>query len=93
MIRYFELRKGIAGEYARFIGSNHYTWRERSAQQNFYDQWKAVELHHPRIDRLAKQLRSRLAGPEGLQDAQKVSMAEVRRYNNWDTDPSRVRNQ
>ena len=93
MIRYFELRGVIAGEYARFIGSNHYTWRERSAQQNFYDHWKAVELHHPRIDRLAEQLRSRLAGPEGLQDAQKAAMAEVRRYNNWDTDPSRPRNQ
>ena len=90
MIRYFELRGVIAGEYARFIGSNHYTWRERSAQQDFYDHWKAVELHHPRIDRLAEQLKARLAGPENLKEARRAAMAEVRRTNNWDTDPSRA---
>ena len=89
LLRYFQLRNNIAAAYAEFTRGNAYTWATETRQQRFYDAWKEVELHHPRIDELSDKLAPLLKGRAQVERGREEAMREVKRHNNWDKDPSR----
>ena len=89
LLRYFGWREKIAGAYAKFTTGNRYSWAAAGEQQDFYDRWKQVELHHPKIDELVRRLEVFLKNPASVRKARATAMAAVKRHNNWDKDPSR----
>lgn len=91
ILHYYELRGKIAQAYSRFYESNHYTWQETGVQQAFYDGWKPVELHHPRIDKLTKLLLAMLEKPEALKAGQKAALEKVEHYDNWSKNPTEAK--
>jgi len=88
-VEYYGLRQAIAGDYAAFTRSNRYLWLDTDGRQEFYDRWKVVEFHHPRIDTLVSDFLtvSDQGGP--VLDARKAAMAAVTEQDNWAKDPSR----
>lgn len=90
LIEYYGLRKDIARAYAQFVRGNAYTWAVRPNQQQFYDEWKEVELQHPEIDNITKLIMAYLKDSNPVEQARADAMATVRRQNNWDKDPSRA---
>ncbi|MCZ6842682.1 MAG: hypothetical protein O7G32_07615 [SAR324 cluster bacterium] len=91
MARYFVRREKIAGAYAAFTATNQYTWALPAAQQGFFDTWKEVETHHPRIDDLARQLVGLLDDPGKVNKTRAAAMDAVKRNNNWGRNPEKLR--
>ena len=86
-LRYYQLRKEISLDYAAFTRGNSYIWGSREQQQEYFDHWKAVELHHPRIDELINRFLRNIPNGDQLLKARKEAMESVARQNNWDKQP------
>jgi hypothetical protein len=86
-LRYYQLRKEISVDYAAFTRSNPYFWASLERKQKYYDHWKAVEFHHPRIDEWINRFLRSIQNGERLLKARKEAMESVARHNNWDKKP------
>lgn len=86
---YWDLRATIDIEFARFLDSNAFRWRDAAQQQAWFDQWKQVEFHHPRIDELHRGLAGQLADSGPIEQARTNAMAVIERLDNWSRNPSR----
>ena len=88
-VEYYGLRQAIAGDYAAFTRSNRYLWLGTEGRQAFYDRWKVVEYHHPRIDDLVNDYLTYTGEGGKVLEARKTAMAAVIAQDNWAKDPSR----
>lgn len=86
---YYRLREEIAGAYAAFVATNHYRWQDQDGKQDFFDRWKLVEFHHPRIDEmvLAFMVHAKDKGTLDLTRAR--AMKTITGHNNWSKNPER----
>lgn len=85
---YFGLRGAIATAYAAFTASNQYSWASAGAQQDFFDAWKVVEYHHPKIDELSEAFAGLQDAPQKLRAVRAAAMKMVKDKNNWGRNPS-----
>lgn len=90
LVRYYELRRAIAGEYAAFTQGNRYLWADRAGKQAFYDDWKVVEFHHPQIDNLVSAFLGLANDASRVLDARTAAMDAITRHDNWARNPSKV---
>lgn len=88
-VRYYGLRQAIATEYAAFTQSNRYLWLGTAGRQAFYDQWKVVEFHHPKIDHMVEDFLAFHHDDAKVRAARVAAMTEIRKQDNWSKDPSR----
>jgi hypothetical protein len=88
-VRYYGLRRALSDEYAAFVKSNPYRWVDRKGKEGYYDRWKVVEFHHPRIDGLVNTYltHGRDGGP--VLEARKAAMETITRNDNWGKHPAR----
>ncbi len=89
-VEYYGLRQAIEGDYAAFTRSNRYLWLDTDGRQDFYDRWKVVEYHHPRIDALVSDFLTYKEHGGQVLDARKAAMAAITAQDNWAKDPSRA---
>ena len=86
-LRYYKLRSDIAGDYAAFVKSNRYRWRDVEGKQNFFEKWRVVEFHHHRIDNLALGFLVFLNEKDKLRQARLRALKTITSYNNWGKNP------
>jgi hypothetical protein len=89
LLGYWALRVSIDTHFAEFAESNAYRWHDRAGQQAWYDQWRQVEFHHPRIDEWQRTLAGFLPDGTALDQARAQAMAVIGRLDNRAKDPSR----
>lgn len=87
LLTYFGLRGQIADAYAAFVETNPYRWRDLEGKQAYYDAWKPVEFHHPRIDELVEAYLPAAPHPDRVREARTAAMAKVVQQNNWEKFP------
>lgn len=87
LLQYFKLRERISNGYAAFVGTNQYRWKSLEGKRKYYDAWKTVEFHHPRIEERVN--RFVLLGNKGerVLAARKKALEVVTRNNNWARQP------
>jgi hypothetical protein len=89
-LKYWATRASVDSDYADFQASNAYRWRDATQQQAWFDEWKQVEFHHPRIDELRKALGAFLPDQgAAIAEARAKAIATIDRLNNWSKNPSR----
>lgn len=88
-LRYYELRAAIALEYALFVESNLYRWQSRAGKQAYYERWRVVEFHHPRIDEAVAQFILHLEDKGKLKRARADALNTITSQNNWAKNPER----
>lgn len=89
-VSYYELRLAISNEFAAFTQSNRYSWLDRAGRQEFYDKWKVVEFHHPRIDDLVSAFLTYKEHGGKVLDARSAAMTVITQNDNWAKDPSKA---
>lgn len=90
LVRYYGLRKALSDEFAAFTQSNRWRWLDQAGKQAFYDDWKVVELHHPRIDQLVSAFIAHKRDAGKVLEARRAAMDTIARNDNWNRDPSRA---
>ncbi|HKI96962.1 MAG TPA: hypothetical protein VKB51_00675 [bacterium] len=88
-VKYYGLRKAISEEYVAFTQSNRYLWLDAQGRQDFYDKWKVVEYHHPRIDNMVATFLTFRDHDAKVMDARAAAMAVITKNDNWARDPSK----
>jgi len=94
---YFRLRTSIAGRFADYLESNQYHWLDADEQLRVFDDWSAVEFHHPRIDErvewflttVVEALPQAAAAAEQVAQARRSAIEVVRRHDNWSRYPGK----
>ena len=89
--RYYRVRTEIAVDFSKFLETNFYLWRDLPGKQELFDQWKAVEYHHDRIDLLVLQFMNHLKEKQKLERARRTAMKVITTQNNWGKNPGRGR--
>lgn len=89
-VSYYQLRLAISNEFAAFTRSNHYTWLDTAGKQAFYDDWKVVEFHHPRIDDMVSAFLTYEEHGGKVLDARSAAMTVITQNDNWSKDPSKA---
>lgn len=87
--RYYQVRRDIAVNFSKFLESNYYLWRDLPEKQELFDQWKAVEYHHDRIDLLVLQFMNHLKEKQKLDQARRTAMKVITTENNWGKNPGK----
>ncbi|MEE8436667.1 MAG: hypothetical protein V3S64_17905 [bacterium] len=87
--RYYRVRRELAVEFSKFLETNYYLWRDLPGKQELFDQWKAVERHHDRIDLLVLQFMNHLKEKQKLDQARRTAMKVITANNNWGKNPGR----
>ena len=89
LLRYYNLREALSGEFRDYLSSNPYTWKDLRGQRAVFDAWKVVEYHHPAIDELVVTYLGLNRDHEVVLQARRKAMDVIVGNDNWSRNPTR----